>query len=346
MNPRITPAARSRSTRRFTAGAESDTAAPISAYEERASATSDAMIRRSSASNCNVLLLKGNLYDCHRRYRLPPLSLMVTGSARTYLTCPPEYFQVAYAINPWMDPAVPVDTELAGKQWRRLVDTLAGLGHTVHYLDPVPGLPDQVFAANGGFSLAGTVYGARFRYPQRAAEAAIHRRWYQAAGWRYVTPTAVNEGEGDLAWVGGHLLAGYGFRTDPAAHAELRRVFGVPVVPLRLVDPRFYHLDTALGVLGPAHVAYFPDAFDAASRRVLRRLFPDALIADAADAAAFGLNLVSDGRHVVLNAEATGMAAKLAAAGYQPVLVEFSELHKGGGSVKCCVAELRGGPRG
>jgi len=263
---------------------------------------------------------------------------MVT--ARAYLTCPPEHFEVAYAINPWMDPAVPVDTELAVKQWRRLVETLVGLGHTVHQLEPQPGLPDQVFAANGGFALGGTAYGARFRYPQRAAEAALHRRWYERAGWRFVPPTAVNEGEGDLAWVGGCLLAGYGFRTDLAAHAELGRVFGVPVVSLRLVDPRFYHLDTALGVLGPAHIAYFPDAFDTASQRRLRRRFPDALIAEPADALAFGLNLVSDGRHVVLNAEASGMAAKLAAAGYTPVPVEFSELHKGGGSVKCCVAEL------
>jgi hypothetical protein len=45
VKPRITPAARSRSTRRFTAGADSDTAAPISAYDDRASAISDATIR-------------------------------------------------------------------------------------------------------------------------------------------------------------------------------------------------------------------------------------------------------------------------------------------------------------
>ena len=64
-------------------------------------------------------------------------------------------------------------------------------------------------------------------------------------------------------------------------------------------------------------------------------------MADEADALAFGLNLVSDGYHVVLNSEATALAAKLAAAGYAPVPVELSELKKGGGSVKCCVAELR-----
>jgi N-dimethylarginine dimethylaminohydrolase len=113
------------------------------------------------------------------------------------------------------------------------------------------------------------------------------------------------------------------------------------VISLRLVNPRFYHLDTALAPLDDRNVAYYPEAFSEASRRILRQLFPDAVIADTEDALAFGLNLVSDGRHVVLGAEATGMASKVAAAGYSPVLVELSELKKGGGSVRCCVAELR-----
>jgi len=263
---------------------------------------------------------------------------------RSYLMCPPEHFQIAYSINPWMDPGAPADPELAGKQWLRLRETLVGLGHTVHELPPEPGLPDMVYAANGGFLLDGTAFGARFRHPQRAAEAGAHRRWYEANGWHYAAPTAVAEGEGDLVWTGQWILAGYGFRTDPAGHREVQETFGRPVLSLRLVDPRFYHLDTALAVLSdrdPARIAYYPGAFSGASRQVLRRLFPEALLADPADAAAFGLNLVSDGRHVVLNAEATGMAAKLAAAGYLPVPVELSELKRGGGSVKCCVLELR-----
>lgn len=259
---------------------------------------------------------------------------------RTYLMCEPAYFGVSYAINPWMDPAIPVDRELAVKQWHRLRETLLELGHTVHELPPQEGLPDQVYAANGGFTLDGLAYGARFRYPQRTAEAALHRRWYQRHGFRFVAPHAVNEGEGDLVWTGRVILAGYGFRTDPAAHREVWRFFGKPVVRLRLVDPRFYHLDTALAPLG-SRVAYYPGAFSPGSRRVLARLFPDAIIADEQDAAAFGLNVVSDGRHVVLNTDATGMAARLARAGYTPVPVELSELRKGGGSVKCCAQELR-----
>lgn len=262
--------------------------------------------------------------------------------SRTFLMCPPEHFQVRYAINPWMDPAVPVDTELANKQWRRLRDTLEGLGHTVRLLDPEPGLPDMVYAANGAFVLHGTAYGARFRYPQRAAEALAHRRWYERHGWRFIPPSAaVNEGEGDLVWAGDRILAGHGFRTDRAAHEDVRRVFGVRVVSLRLVDSRYYHLDTALAVLEPGRIAYYPGAFAPDSLAMLRRTYPDAVLADASDAAGFGLNLISDGQNVILPAGATGMASKLAAAGYTPVPVELSELHKGGGSGKCCTAELR-----
>jgi N-dimethylarginine dimethylaminohydrolase len=260
--------------------------------------------------------------------------------------CPPEHFAVEYAINPWMDPDAPVDVELAVKQWTRLREALLGLGHTVHVLPPTPGLPDMVYAANGAFGVDGVVYGARFRHPQRSAEADHHRAFYEADGdWRYVAPTATNEGEGDFAYLpgvlGGLVLAGYGFRTEPAAHLEAQEALGRPVLALHLVDPRFYHLDVALAALDDRTIAYFPDAFAPASRRILRRLFPDAVIADEADALAFGLNLVSDGRHAVLSGEATAMAAKLRATGYEPVPVELGELKKGGGSVRCCVAELR-----
>ena len=267
-----------------------------------------------------------------------------TSRRRTYLLCPPDHFAVEYSINPWMDPSAPVDTGLAGKQWSVLRDALVELGHEVHLLEPVPGLPDMVFAANGAFSVGGVVYGASFKYPQRAAEAAAHEAFYRTTpGWRYVPATEINEGEGDFAYLPGTglALAGYGFRTHTTAHAQAQEALGCPVVSLRLTDPRFYHLDTALAPLDDHNVAYYPQAFSPGSRRVLAALFPDAVHADTADAYAFGLNLVSDGRHVLLPAEAAGMVDKLERAGYLPVPVDLGELKKAGGAVKCCVAELR-----
>ena len=265
---------------------------------------------------------------------------------RQYLMCSPEHFTVQYSINPWMDTGTAVDTRLAGQQWAALRATLVELGHTVHVLDAVGGLPDLVFAANGAFSVDGISYGARFRHAERAGEAAVHQAFYEGSPpWTFVGPRQTNEGEGDFAYVpgayGGLVLAGHGFRTETAAHAEAQEVLGRPVVSLRLVDPRFYHLDVALAALDDHNLAYLPSAFSAASQRILRQLFPDAVIADEADALAFGLNLVSDNRHVVLAREASGLAKRLGEAGYVPVPVELGEFKKGGGGVKCCVAELR-----
>ena len=262
-------------------------------------------------------------------------------SPRTYLMCEPRYFAVEYAINPWMDPSVPVDTELAVQQWRGLVDTYHRLGHHVVQIEPVDGLPDMVFAANGATVANNRVYGARFLYAEREAEGPAYLNWFRAAGFDAHAARFVNEGEGDLLVAGSRLLAGTGFRTDPAAHAEAGKALGLPVVTLELVNPRYYHLDTALCVLGPNDIAYFPGAFSPDSQAVLRELYPGAIIATAADAAVLGLNGVSDGYHVVLPAEAVELAATLRARGYLPVPVQLSELRKAGGGPKCCTLELR-----
>nr|WP_033428781.1 dimethylargininase [Saccharothrix syringae] len=256
--------------------------------------------------------------------------------------CPPEHFTVEYSINPWMDPSRPVSTELAMRQWTALKETYERLGHRVETIEAQPGLPDMVFSANSGTVVDGKVLGARFRAPQRAAEADHFRRWFLDNGYRdVVMPECTNEAEGDFTWTGRYLLAGTGFRTDPRAHAEAQEVLGVPVVSLQLTDPRYYHLDVALFVLDDDLIAYYPDAFSPGSRSVLRRLFPDAVIATEADAACLGLNAVSDGRHVVLPVEATHLAEQVARRGFEPVFVDISELRKSGGGPKCCTMEIR-----
>ena len=266
-----------------------------------------------------------------------------TATRRRYLMCRPDHFDVRYAINPWMDPAAPVDRALAVQQWERLVHVYEGLGHVVEVIDPEPGQPDMVFAANGGLVHGGRALGARFAFAERQAEGPAYLAWLRAAGFDAVAePTHVNEGEGDFLVVGERVLAGTGYRTDPGAHAEVAAFLGVEVVSLELVDPRFYHLDTCLAVLDDRNVAYYPAAFSAASRAVLEELYPDAVLAQAADAEVLGLNCVSDGLHVVLPEAATGLARQLADAGYLPVPVDLSELLKAGGSVKCCTLELRG----
>ncbi|MEB3983489.1 dimethylarginine dimethylaminohydrolase family protein [Mycobacterium sp. 663a-19] len=259
---------------------------------------------------------------------------------RRYAMTPPAFFAVEYAINPWMDVTAPVDAGLALAQWRALYRTYRRLGHHVDLIEPVPGLPDMVYAANGGFIAGDVAIVARFRFAQRTGESRAYAAWMSSMGYRPVTTRHVNEGQGDLLKVGDMVLAGYGFRTDRRAHDEISAALGVPVVSLELVDPRFYHLDTALAVLDDHTIAFHPPAFSAAAQEQLRALFPDAIVVGSADAFVLGLNVVSDGLHVVLPSAATGFAAQLREAGFDPVSVDLSELLKGGGSVKCCTLEV------
>jgi N-dimethylarginine dimethylaminohydrolase len=256
--------------------------------------------------------------------------------------CPPDYFTVTYAINPWMRPDSPVDAGRAMRQWEALRLTYLDLGHQVSVIKPVPGLPDMVFAANGATVIDGTVLGVRFKYPERAAEADAYLCWFRSHGFENVREASlVNEGEGDILIAGQTVLAGYGFRSDQGVAAELESVFGRPVVSLRLVDERFYHLDTALCVLDAATAMYYPAAFDDAGRAALASVFDELIEAKDEDAEVLGLNAVSDGRHVVLAAQATGLARQLTARGFEPVPVDMSELLKAGGGAKCCSLELR-----
>ncbi len=263
---------------------------------------------------------------------------------RTYLMCPPRHFAVEYAINPWMNPDEPVDVALAMRQWQDLRSLFASLGHTVRTVTPVAGLPDMVFAANGATVIGGRVLGARFRYPQRQAEAEAYLSWLRA-NWTGAgeirEATVVNEGEGDIVFAGRAILAGHGFRTDETVAAELADLFGLPVISLRLVDPRFYHLDTALAVLADDVAAYYPAAFDDAGRAALAGYFGELIEAKDEDAEVLGLNTVSDGRNVVLPVQARSLAAQLADAGFTPIGVDLSELLKAGGGPKCCTLELR-----
>lgn len=270
---------------------------------------------------------------------------------RRYLLCRPEHFTVRYRINPWMEPATPTDTAKAVAQWQTLYDAYLAAGHEVELIDPVPGLPDMVYTANGGFVVDGRALGVRFRVDERRGEEQHFLDWFGAHGFDVVRPDAVQEGEGDLLLVGDTILAGTGFRSAGESHREVGAVFGREVLSLRLVDPRFYHLDTAVCVLDPvegeggverANIAYLPTAFDAPSRGLLEERYPDAIRVSDADGAVFGLNAASDGRHVFLSPRATGFAAQLRERGYEPVPVDLSELLLGGGGIKCCTLELRG----
>lgn len=270
-----------------------------------------------------------------------PAVITRTPVKRTILMCKPDYFTVVYRINPWMDPALPTDTSLAVAQWQTLYDTYVGLGFDVHLIDPIDGLPDMVYAANGGFVIDGIAYGAKFTYPQRQPEGPAYMDWFGANGFDVREPVEINEGEGDFLLVGDVILAGTGFRSASNSHEEVSTIYGRTVITLKLVNPSFYHLDTAIAVLDDTNIAYLPSAFDEPSLAILRSRYPDAVIVTEEDAAILGLNSYSDGYNVVIAAKAKDFERQLTERGYNPIGVDLSELLLGGGGVKCCTLELR-----
>ena len=260
------------------------------------------------------------------------------------LMCPPEYYGIEYEINPWMNRAVGSDAVEARRQWEALRGTLVELGATVEVLEPVRGLPDLVFTANAGLIYGELFLSSRFRYGVRQGETPHFDAWFAARGFRVESlPKGLYfEGAGDALFCGETLFAGYRFRSDARGHIWIGDRLGVQVLPLELVDPRFYHLDTCFCPLAAGEAIYYPGAFDEYGRSVLRDSIPRLIAVTAEEAVTFSCNAVVVGRTVVLNEGAPALARSLQEAGYAVRPLRLTEFIKAGGSAKCLTLRLDG----
>ncbi len=262
-----------------------------------------------------------------------------------FLMCPPEYFDVTYEINPWMRVANGPDAAKAQAQWAALYDILTQeVGADVSLLTPQPGLPDMVFTANAGLTKGEYFLPSRFRHAERQGEVAFFIQWMLENGFelRPLTEDIAGafEGEGDALFYGDTLLAGYGQRSDEAACVGAGTVLGVPVLPLRLTDSRWYHLDTCLIPVSADLLAYYPPAFDAAANAAIENLPGEKIVLTEQDALRFGGNAVVAGDKIVMNSGCDTLAEALAARGYTVYATDLSEFLKSGGSAKCLVLAL------
>lgn len=258
------------------------------------------------------------------------------------LMCPPEFFGIAYEINPWMRLSVQADRDLAQRQWDALYATLRDLGAAIELLDPVPGLPDLTFTANGGYVHGDKAMLSAFRYPERQREEEYFARWFQQQGYQVESPPAgcSFEGEGDALPAGELIFAGYRHRSDVASHTALSRMAGREVLSLELTDPRFYHLDTCFAPLGPDAALYYPPAFDDYGARVIRHHLPRAVPVPEALALRFACNAIVLGDTLVTNAGCDDLAPLIEPFGLRVRMVDLSEFMKSGGSAKCLVLRV------
>lgn len=259
------------------------------------------------------------------------------------LMSPPAYFGVFYEINPWMDRRRAVDGELAWGQWRRLYQVLTQeVRAQVELLPAAPGCPDLVFTANAGLVVDGQAVLSRFRHPERQGEEPHVLGWFRDTSLRLLSlpPDVPFEGEGDALLAEGRLLLGYGFRTEARAAEELERVTGTEVIPLELVDPWFYHLDTCLAPLREGRALWCPEAFSRQARQRLAALFPELIPVPRQEALLLACNAVVVEQEVVVSAGCPITHGLLEERGYRVHLVDLSQFLRAGGGAKCLVLFL------
>jgi N-dimethylarginine dimethylaminohydrolase len=276
-----------------------------------------------------------------------------------FLMCRPAHFAVTYAINPWMDPETWARNDhalgaAAWQEWTALHQTLCDLGAAIELVPPVQGLPDLVFTANAAIVLDRTALLARFRHPERQREEphfAAAFRALQAQGIldavRTLPDGLVLEGAGDCVWHDARNLfwMGYGRRSDARSRDAVEATFAVEVVALELVDPRFYHLDTALCAMPRGELMYFPGAFTAAARAAIReRVDPAGRIElTVEDACRLSANAVVLDDTIVLPGCSGRLRAELEQRGYCVRETPLGAFLRSGGAAFCLTLRLDGG---
>jgi N-dimethylarginine dimethylaminohydrolase len=266
--------------------------------------------------------------------------------SQTILMCSPDHFEVAYVINPWMEGhRAKTNGTLASKQWvdlRIIIEKHADI-----VLEPPQrNLPDMVFTANAGLVFGKTVIVSRFRSAERQGEEPHNHAWFAANGFEILDwpQDLVFEGAGDALFDRGQelLWAGHGFRSDAAVPALLQERLQYKTAALRLIDPRFYHLDTCLCPLTGGYLLYYSGAFDDKSRALIETLVPSdkRIAAEEADALKFCCNAVDLDTHIVMNDASEALQGRLRGAGFTPVITALSEFMKAGGSAKCLTLKL------
>ncbi len=260
------------------------------------------------------------------------------------LMCPPDYYGIEYEINPWMSRSRGATSERAKDQWQQLYDTLLDQGVEVELMTPQKGLPDLVFTANAGLVFQKRFFTSRFRHEVRAREEPYFDEWFQQHGYSVEKIPEGNhfEGAGDALFCGEKLFAGYRIRSDVQGHQFLGEALEVQVLPVELIDERFYHLDTCFCPLSQNEAIYYPAAFDGYGQKVIRSHIPKLLEVQEQDAVRFGCNAVVVGKTVILNAGCDQLAEDLKNRGYEPIFVPLDEFIKAGGSAKCLTLRLDG----
>jgi len=263
------------------------------------------------------------------------------------LMCPPAHFDVVDVKNPHMEGQIGrVDRGAAGRQWEAVRAAFERSGAKVDEIDPLAGCEDMVFCANQTFvGLDGAgqrvCLTSRMKHESRRREVPAFARWFERAGYRVeeLKQRGGFEGSGDAIWHPGRGLiwGGWGHRSDADVYGAVSALFDVPVLRLKLLSDRFYHLDTCFCPLSEQAVLVNPKSLEPRGMEMIRAVF-HTVIECPADEAEVGMACNATtigGKHVVIQRGNARTVALLHQYGFTVHEVDTSEFLKSGGSVFC-----------
>lgn len=261
-------------------------------------------------------------------------------SKKEFLMCPPDFFDIEYSINPWMNTQKKA-TNTKTQQWVALRDKFTEIGAEVKLMKPQKGLPDMVYID------AGVIYNnvfvpSNFRHKERQGERKFFTKWFEENGYKIeeVDEVFFFEGHGDTLWSGSKLFCGYGIRSSAEAHHEISKIIkklggkDIEFLPIELIDQRFYHLDTCFCPLDDSRAFFFPNAFSEKGKRMLEKNI-ELIPVDEDEAIKFACNSVVVGKNIIIPSGTHKICKKLEDIGYKTHQVEMGEFMKGGGACKC-----------
>ncbi|MCL5438998.1 MAG: arginine deiminase-related protein [Patescibacteria group bacterium] len=259
------------------------------------------------------------------------------------LLCPPDFYDIEYEINPWMNTNNKVDKERVRDEYEQLKEVYLKLGAEVLEIPAEPGLPDMVYAANFGFPKGNTFIKSNFRFLQRRPEADFAAKFLEAKGFMtYSLPQNVFfEGQGDLLKINGKYFFGWGKRSSFSAKKYLAEKLTGEILDFKLNDPYFYHLDMSLGPLDKNTLVINPRSFLKKDLEKLYKNFKNIIETSIDDNKMMACNLVVVGHTVVIGKGISGQLKKdIEKYGFEVREVQMDEYRKGGGSVKCNTLEF------
>lgn len=287
--------------------------------------------------------------------------LMSTGRGLEY---PKEYGK----INLWMDKRYSIDPETASRQWGNAYQCIKFcIGDAnIKLIKKEPSFPDMIFVRNAGLVIPDLgnhhpaptgerkkVILSSFKNKERQGEREFYRQWFEQKGFEIIAlPTgAIFEGGGEAVWWKDTMFFGHGFRAPYATMIHLEYALAkaeVPakIIPLKLVDERFYHLDTAFmpiqrgGETTKDVLVYYPGAFDRDARKVIEGLPISRMEVTERDACAFGCNLLALGNNIIMAKGTENLARNLKECGFIVCELNMDEIKKGGGSIYCMTLNL------